>query len=67
MHVYIHHFKVGIEPEDVNAEVLPSHKRNQVMDYQKGKTKVQGMAFTIHEITDRILLLVGNCSLTKQN
>ena len=33
-------FQVGIEPEDVNAEVLPSHKRNQVIAYQEGKNKV---------------------------
>ena len=32
--------QVGIEPEDVNAEVLPSHKRNQILSYQEGKKKV---------------------------
>ncbi|CAI7996632.1 Copper-transporting ATPase 2 [Geodia barretti] len=32
--------RVGIYPEDVNAEVLPSHKKSQVEKYQEGKTKV---------------------------
>jgi Cu+-exporting ATPase len=32
--------RVGIYPEDVNAEVLPSHKKSQVETYQEGKTKV---------------------------
>ena len=40
--------QVGIEPEDVNAEVLPSHKRSQVMAYQKGKTKVYNACCLLH-------------------
>ena len=33
--------QVGIAPEDVNAEVLPSHKRNQIIALQQdGKVKV---------------------------
>ena len=35
------HVQVGIAPEDVNAEVLPSHKRNQIIALQQdGKVKV---------------------------
>ena len=36
----IYAVQVGIHPEDVTAEVLPSHKKNQVEMLQKGKTKV---------------------------
>ncbi|CAI8046627.1 Copper-transporting ATPase 1 [Geodia barretti] len=32
--------QVGIYPEDVNAEVLPSHKKTLIESYQQGKTKV---------------------------
>ena len=32
--------QVGILPEDVTAEVLPSHKKNQVEMLQTGKSKV---------------------------
>ena len=32
--------QVGIDPEDVNAEVLPSHKTSQIKHYQSDKKKV---------------------------
>ena len=46
--------QVGIYPEDVNAEVLPSHKKSQIESYQERNNKV----YTSHSRTTSQKLIV---------